>query len=121
MSIARPVTDGRPRPSNTAVLLREAFAALNDIPLARLAATGHDAVRPAHGVVFQHLDDTGTTVSALAERAQMTKQAMAELVVHLELHGYVVRVPDPGDRRAKLVRPTERGREVVAIAQQLVP
>ena len=57
----------------------------------------------------------------LAERAQLTKQAMAELMRHLEIHGYVVRVPDPGDRRAKLVRPTDRGREVVAIAQQLVP
>ena len=49
----------------------------------------------------------------------MTKQAMAELVRHLEVHGYVVRVPDPGDRRAKLVRPTDRGREVIALAQEL--
>jgi DNA-binding MarR family transcriptional regulator len=71
--------------------------------------------------VFQHLDDTGTTVSTLAARAQMTKQAMAELVGHLERHGYVVRTPDPTDRRAKLVRPTAAGREVVAIAQELVP
>jgi DNA-binding MarR family transcriptional regulator len=47
----------------------------------------------------------------------MTKQAMAEPVRYLETHGYVVRVPDPVDRRAELVRPTERGREVVAIAQ----
>jgi DNA-binding MarR family transcriptional regulator len=60
-------------------------------------------------------------VSLLAKRAQMTKQAMAELVSHLETHGYVVRVPDPADRRAKLVLPTERGNEVVAIAQALVP
>ena len=27
----------------------------------------------------------------------MTKQAMAQLVAHLEVHGYVERVPDPGD------------------------
>ncbi|HEY6688529.1 MAG TPA: MarR family transcriptional regulator [Propionibacteriaceae bacterium] len=60
-------------------------------------------------------------VSVLAERAQMTKQAMAELVQHLETHGYVVRVPDPTDRRAKLVQPTERGLEVFTIAQELVP
>jgi DNA-binding MarR family transcriptional regulator len=46
---------------------------------------------------------------------------MAELVRHLEEHGYVVRVPDPGDRRAKLVVPTDRGRDVVALAQGLVP
>ena len=31
------------------------------------------------------------------------------------------REPDPRDRRAKLVLPTEQGRAVVAIAQDLVP
>jgi DNA-binding MarR family transcriptional regulator len=55
-------------------------------------------------------------VSVLAERAQMTKQSMAELVGHLEAHGYVERVPDPTDRRAKLVRSTARGRESFPIA-----
>ncbi|MFF0544473.1 MarR family winged helix-turn-helix transcriptional regulator [Nocardia thailandica] len=121
MSTDRPRTAGVPRPVNTAVLLREAFTALNAVALDRLAATGHEAVRVAHGVVFQHLDDSGTTVSALAERAGMTKQAMAELVVHLEKHGYVTREPDPTDRRAKRVVPTARGADVVAIAQSTVP
>lgn len=65
--------------------------------------------------------DTGTTVSQLAHRAQMTKQAMAELVSHLETHDYVIREPNPADARSKLVVPTGRGREVVAIAQDLVP
>ena len=51
----------------------------------------------------------------------MTKQAMAELVLHLELHGYVSRVPDPDDGRAKLVLPTERGRDVFRLARGLVP
>jgi DNA-binding MarR family transcriptional regulator len=102
-------------------LLREAFVSLNDLVIVRLAERGHGAVRPSHGAVFQFLDDTGTTVSVLAERAQMTKQAMAELVRHLETHGYVVRVPDPTDRREGLVRPTERGHEVFSIAQELVP
>ena len=74
---------------NLAVLMREAFIALNDLVIDRLTERGHADVRPAHGTVFQYLDDTGTTVSVLAERAQMTKQAMAELVRHLEKHGYV--------------------------------
>ena len=101
--------------------MREAFIALNDLVFVRLAERGHEDVRAAHGAVFQYLDETGTTVSVLAERAQMTKQAMAELVLYLEARGYVSRKPDPHDRRAKLVRPTERGREVIAIAQALVP
>jgi DNA-binding MarR family transcriptional regulator len=121
MSRPRPITAGRARPTNLVVLMREAFTALNDLVLARLAERGHGDVRAAHGAVFQYLDETGTTVSVLAERAQITKQAMAELVIYLEAHGYVSRQPDPHDRRAKLVLPTERGLEVVAIAQDLVP
>jgi DNA-binding MarR family transcriptional regulator len=45
---------------------------------------------------------------------------MAELVAHLERHGYVERVPDPTDRRAKLVRATRRGRETYAVAREFV-
>jgi len=116
-----PRLEGRERPANLAVLMREAFVALNDLVVARLAERGHGVIRAAHGAVFQYLDDTGTTVSLLAERAQMTKQAMAELVQHLETHSYLIRVPDPNDRRAKLVLPTERGREVLTLAQELVP
>src|SRR5262249_5787063 len=91
MSRRIPVTGGRERPANLGVALREAFIAVNDLVLARLAARGHGAIRAAHGTVFQYLDDAGTTVSLLAERAQMTKQAMAELVAYLEAHGYVTR------------------------------
>jgi DNA-binding MarR family transcriptional regulator len=70
--------------------------------------------------VLQYLDDAGTQVSVLAQRAQITRQSMAELVAHLERHGYVERIPDPGDRRAKLVRATERGKEVYALAREVV-
>jgi DNA-binding MarR family transcriptional regulator len=77
-------------------------------------------VRPAHGNVLQFLDDDGTRVSVLAERAQMSKQSMAELVAHLERHGYVERVPDPADGRARLVRATARGRKTYAIASEVV-
>jgi DNA-binding MarR family transcriptional regulator len=114
-------TPGHERTRNTAVLLREAFRALNDLVLDRLAAAGHEQVRPAQAAVFQYLDDDGTTVSTLAGRAQMTKQAMAELVRQLEDHRYVVRVPDPTDGRAKLVTPTDRGRDVFRIVTELVP
>lgn len=121
MSDRIPQLDGQLRPANLAVLLREAYVALNDLVLSRLAEAGHGSVRAAHSAVFQYLDDTGTTVSTLAARAQITKQAMGELVGHLEQHGYVVRQPDPADRRAKLVQPTEAGRDVLAIAQSFVP
>ena len=47
--------------------------------------------------------------SACSPVTAITKQSMARLVAHLERHGYVRRVPDPSDRRAKLVRATARG------------
>ncbi len=120
MSTSLPATTARAAPENLAILLREPFRAMSAELHARLDAAGHGAVRPAHGAVMQFLDDDGTRVTALAERAQMTKQSMAELVVHLERHGYVERVPDPADRRAKLVRATPRGSEVYGIARALV-
>lgn len=116
-----PHLDGHDRPRNLAVALREAFTALNDLVIPYLVQQGFGDLRPAHAAVFQYLDDTGTTVSTLADRAQMTKQAMAELVSHLEQTGYVVRTPDPTDRRAKLVSPTDRGHRVIRAAQALVP
>ncbi|MEZ4531052.1 MAG: MarR family winged helix-turn-helix transcriptional regulator [Thermomicrobiales bacterium] len=121
MSRDVPQLGGADRPRNLAVALRGAFNALNDLVIPHLVRQGYDDLRPAHAAVFQYLDDTGTTVSVLAQRAHMTKQAMAELVFHLEEHGYVIRTPDPGDRRAKLVLPTDRGLQVLRVAQAFVP
>jgi DNA-binding MarR family transcriptional regulator len=115
-----PETSARRAPENLAILLREPFRTMSDELMARLAAEGHAEVRFAHGSVFEFLDDDGTRVGVLAERAQVSKQAMAQLVAHLELHGYVERVPDPLDRRAKLVRETDRGREVYAVARAVM-
>ncbi len=86
-----PDTSARRSPENIAVLLREPFRAGTARLMRRFAERGHPAVRPPHGNVFQYLDDAGTRVSVLAERAEVTKQSMAELVAHLERHGYVER------------------------------
>ena len=115
-----PQTSARQAPENLAILLREPFRAMSARLMERLVERGHPEVRFAHGNVFQYLDDEGTRVSLLAERAQVSKQAMAQLVAHLEAHGYVERVADPGDRRAKLVRATDRGRDVYTIARELM-
>jgi DNA-binding MarR family transcriptional regulator len=113
-------TAARRRRATLGVLMREPIRAGNALIHQRLIERGHPEVRPPHGNVFQFLDDPGTRVSVLAERAAITKQSMAELVAHLERHGYVERVPDPSDRRAKLVRATARGKQVYAIAREVV-
>jgi DNA-binding MarR family transcriptional regulator len=120
MSTPLPKTSARERPENLAILLREPFRVGTEVLHRRFVERGHPEIRSPHGNVMQFLDDDGTRVSVLAERAQMTKQSMAELVAHLERLGYVERVSDPGDRRAKLVRATPRGRELYAIAREVV-
>ena len=120
MSSRLPDTAARRSPENLAVLLREPFRIGSEYLHERFAERGHPEVRPPHGDVMQYLDDGGTQVSVLAQRAQITKQSMAELVAHLERHGYVERIPDPADRRAKLVRATARGEELYAIAREFV-
>jgi len=73
--------------------------------------------RPAHSAVMAHIDiDGGTRLSTIAARANITPQAVGELVDDLERLGYVVRQPDPDDRRAKRIVLTDRGRESVAAA-----
>jgi DNA-binding MarR family transcriptional regulator len=110
-----------PDPSrNLGILLREPYRIASEQLHDRLRESGHPDVRAPHGNVFGFLDAEGTRVSELARRAQVTKQSMAELVAHLERHGYAERVPDPSDRRAKLVRATRRGSEVYAIARRFV-
>ena len=105
---------------NLGILLREPYRIASERLHERFAESGHPEVRAPHGNVFAFLDYGGTRVSELARRAQITKQSMGELVAHLERNGYVERVPDPDDRRAKLVRSTARGSELYAIARRFV-
>ena len=74
-----------------------------------LAAAGFEDVRPAHYAVFRFLRSEGSRVTELAEEARITKQSMGELVAYLERRGYVERLPDPRDGRAKIVVWAESG------------
>jgi DNA-binding MarR family transcriptional regulator len=97
-------------------LLALATRRLTDDLQARLGAAGFGDPRIAHHQVFAHIPPQGIRLTDLAERAGMTKQAMAELVADVERLGYVTRTPDPADRRAKRIELTGRGRKAVAAA-----
>lgn len=113
----------RPAPigsRNLGSLLRDPWLELNARLIDRVAASGYDDVRPALSTVFQHLRDEGSRITEIAERAQLTKQTVVYLVNDLERLGYVERVPDPADGRAKLVRLTKRGAEAQRLGTEIV-
>jgi DNA-binding MarR family transcriptional regulator len=66
--------------------------------------------------VFQRLAPDGSRLTDLADQAQMSKQSAGVLVDQLERLGYVRRVPDPTDGRARLIVIEERGRRAAEVA-----
>jgi DNA-binding MarR family transcriptional regulator len=84
-----------------------------------LETSGYDDLQPAHGAVFQPLwsRPEGARITTLARLGHVTKQTISPLVEHLERRGYVVRVADPDDARASLVRLTARGRAFTRAAR----
>lgn len=79
-----------------------------------LADKGYPDIRPAHSAVFANLGMGAVRVTELAERAQVTQQAMGKMLKELEKKGYITRNIDAGDKRAKEITLTERG---VALAE----
>ncbi|MEV4753702.1 MarR family transcriptional regulator [Micromonospora sp. NPDC049559] len=86
----------------------------------RAAEDGFDDARPRHGAVLAYLDADGTRPGELARLAGRNKQTMGAIIDELERLGYVRRTPDPADRRAKLVVPTERGLRFMAVTDGIV-
>lgn len=74
-------------------------------------------VTMAQARIFQRIDEEGSRVTKLAESAGVTKQTAGYLVDQLAQAGYVERVPDPVDARARLVRVTALGRTAVEVAR----
>ncbi len=108
LNASRPEVVAGRAPSLTAQLTAAERALESEIERG-LRAAGYDDLRAAHAQVFVVVDPDGSHLTMLAGRAGMTKQAMAELVRHLQHRGYLQIEPDPRDRRAKIIRPTALG------------
>ncbi|RBY76058.1 MarR family transcriptional regulator [Geodermatophilus sp. TF02-6] len=93
--------------------------ALESRLLGELAAAGFDDITMAQGRIAARIGPAGTRLTDLAAQALVTKQTAGHLVDQLERAGYVRRVPDPTDARARLVQVAERGQEVVAVARRV--
>lgn len=80
-----------------------------EVPLALSNLAARDKVGAAHIHITRHLSLAGDRLTDLAEKAGMSKQAMADLVAQCEAWGLVTREIDARDARAKRVRFTQSG------------
>lgn len=81
--------------------------------MAAIRVAGFEMVAPRHFTLFRVLDpDTaGTRISDLARDADVSRQAVQQVVAESETLGILETLGDPDDGRVRLVRYTAFGRE----------
>lgn len=87
--------------------------------IGELIERGVTDIRAAHITVFRELEEGGSRITDMAARAGITKQSMSALVEHLEGRGYILRVPDPNDGRARLIRLTRKGERIYRFGMRI--
>jgi DNA-binding MarR family transcriptional regulator len=99
-------------PPYVGAMLRVVWQWVRDQMYAGVVAAGYDDLNAAHVGLWRYPGLEGQRPSQLADRAGITKQSVNDLLGHLEGHGYLVRVPDSGDGRARVIRLTSKGRRL---------
>ncbi len=97
------------RNKNLRQLLLRATRALNGLLFDGLERRGHHDVRLTHSALLANLDLNGNSLSGLAARANMTKQAAGQLAKELQERGYLVIKKDAQDSRSRTVCFTDAG------------
>ena len=105
---------------NLGLLLFIPYRSLEDRVFAARAGAGLDDINAAQARVLQRIGPRGRRLNEHAQAAQMTKQAAGFLVGQLERAGYVERVADPSDGRARLIRITPRGTQTIQISAAVI-
>ena len=91
-------------------LLRVAWERVREHVYQGVCSDGFDDLNRAHVALFRYEGLEGQRPSQVADRMQITKQSVNDLLRHLENRGYVESEPDSNDKRARLIRLTARGR-----------
>ena len=105
------------QPVDLGVALFIPYRYMEDRIFRAIQDAGFDDWTLAQVRVFQRLAPDGSRLTDLADQAQMSKQSAGVLVDQLERLGYVRRVPDPTDGRARLIVIEKRGRRAAEVAK----
>jgi DNA-binding MarR family transcriptional regulator len=93
-------------------MLRVVWQWVRDQMYAGVVAAGYDDLNAAHVGLWRYPGLDGLRPSQVADQAGITKQSVNDLLGHLERHGYLGRVPDSADGRARLIRLTPKGQRL---------
>ena len=106
---------------NTGFLLAKAAQHWNELLVAVFTREGFADVRPAYGSVLLPLfAEDNQRIGALTRHARVSKQTMTSMLAQMERDGLVERTPDPGDRRATIIRLAARGRAFSPVAERVL-
>ena len=95
-----------------AILLVAANRCLGDRLVAAVRETGARDMRPAFGFVIRAVAAEEPTVGRLAEMLGVSRQAASKVADDMVGRGYLLRGPDPDDRRRTRLRLSAKGRRV---------
>ncbi len=95
--------------TNIAQLFMRAFYWVDESLQNLISAKGWPAITRAQSLVFVNIGEGVTRPSDIAARIGVTRQAIHQTLNELIEMGYLRLEPDPTDRRAKVIRYTEKG------------
>ncbi len=104
------------RPSDLGMSLFIPYRYTEDRMFRAVQEAGFDDWTLTQCRVLQRISPDGSRLTDLADQAQMSKQSAGVLVDQLARMGYVRRVPDPSDGRARLIVLEERGERAIEVA-----
>jgi len=79
----------------------------------KLLERGYAGLKLSFHTVLSNMVFTGTRLVDIAEINGMTKQTIGQIANEIEELGYIQRIPDPHDGRAKNLVFTERGEQLI--------
>jgi DNA-binding MarR family transcriptional regulator len=89
----------------------------NELVVERLQSAGFPNAKQSHGYVVQHVIGQNRTITELAQRMEVTQQAASKVVAQMIRLG-ILEAAAAKDRRAKLIRLSERGWQSVKMARR---
>lgn len=111
--------DNAAGPDHVGIRLWGAYEAWKAEFVTAMVEAGHAWFTPSRATLLGFVPRKGLRQSELIARMGISKQAVQQLVDGLEAEGVVERVPDPDDKRGRILRHTPKGRAALDDADRI--